>query len=177
MCKAEVLIWVQDLHHDEAGISELCDLLLQADHARVCTNVAWIFSHLRQEDKTLYLSSRYEELVRLALSPEIPVRLGLVLSLLQDLSTKENFRSDLLDFCLCHLSDRKYTAGDRSYMIHLAARLCGFYPELKQELELSLEYLFEDPAPSIVAARQHALRKLRALQKKGPFRQVKSETV
>lgn len=166
MCKAEVLIWVQDLHHDEAGISKLCDLLLRADDTRTCTNVVWIFSHLSQEDKMLYLSSRYEELVRLALSPEVPVRLGLLLSLLQDLSTKENFRSDLLDFCLCHLSDRKYTAGDRSYMIHLAARLCGFYPELKQELELSLEYLSEDPAPSIVAARQHALGKLRVSKKK-----------
>ncbi len=166
MSKAEVLVWVQNLHHDEAGISELCDLLLRADHARVCTNVAWIFSHLSQEDKMLYLSSRYEELVRLALSPEVPVRLGLLFSLLLDLSIKENFRSDLLDFCLCHLSDQKYTAGDRSYMIHLAARLCGFYPELKQELELSLEFLAENPAPSIVAARQHALRKLRAPQKK-----------
>lgn len=166
MSKAEVLIWVQDLHHDEAGISELCDLLLRADHARVCTNVAWIFSHLRQEDKTLYLSSRYEELVGLALSPEVPVRLGLLLSLLLDLSTKENFRSDLLDFCLCHLSDRNYTSGDRSYMIHLAARLCGFYPELKQELELCLEFLAEDPAPSVVAARHHALGKLRVSKKK-----------
>lgn len=166
MSKAEVLIWVQDLHHDEAGISELCDLLLRADRARVCTNVAWIFSHLSPEDKTLYLSSRYEELVRLALSPEVPVRLGLLLSLLLDLSTKENFRSDLLDFCLCHLSDQKYTVGDRSYMIHLAARLCGFYPELRQELELSLEFLAEDPAPSVVAARHQALKKLRGKKKK-----------
>lgn len=166
MCKAEVLIWVQNLHHDEAGISELCDLLLRADHARVCTNVAWIFSHLSQEDKMLYLSSRYEELVRLVLSSEVPVRLGLLLSLLLDLSTKENFRSDLLDFCLCHLSDRKYTAGDRSYMIHLAARLYGFYPELKQELELSLEFLAEDPAPSVVTARHQVLKKLRGKKKK-----------
>ena len=79
MSKAEVLIWVQNLHHDEAGISELCDLLLRADDTRTCTNVAWIFSHLSLEDKTLYLSSRYEELVRLALSPEVPVRLGLVM--------------------------------------------------------------------------------------------------
>lgn len=45
MSKAEVLVWVQNLHHDEAGISELCDLLLRADDTRTCTNVVWIFSH------------------------------------------------------------------------------------------------------------------------------------
>lgn len=158
--QSEIKLLARQLHHDACGIRLLCDRLLMGSDALSCGNAARILSALSSEDKLLYLSSRYDELVCRTLSPDVPVRLGLLLSLLKDLSTVENFRTDLLDFCLQHLSDRKYTAGTRSYMIHLAARLCCFHPQLAQEVILCLEFLKEDPAPSIAAATRKALKKL-----------------
>lgn len=156
----EIKALARQLHHDACGIRLLADRLLTGNDALSCGNAARILSALSPEDKLLYLSPRYDELVRRTLSPDVPVRLGLLLSLLKDLSTEENFRTDLLDFCLQHLSDRKYTSGTRSYMIHLAARLCCFHPQLSQELILCLEFLKEDPAPSIAAATRKVLKKL-----------------
>lgn len=158
--QTEIKALARQLQHDACGIGSLCDRLLVGNDALSCSNAARILSALSQEEKLLYLLPRYDELVCRTLSPDVPVRLGLLLSLLKDLSTAENFRTDLLDFCLQHLSDRKYTAGTRSYMIHLAARLCCFHPQLAQELILCLEFLKEDPAPSIAAATRKALKKL-----------------
>lgn len=160
LSQAEVRQIARQLHHDKESISLLCDCLLRANDSLICTNAARILSGLQKEDRSLFLSSRYDEMVCMALSPDIPVRLGLLLSILKDLSTEENFRADLLDFCMKHLADRHYTAGTRSYMIHLAARLCCFSPLLAQELILCLDFLKGDVAPSIVAARRNALKKL-----------------
>ena len=100
------------------------------------------------------------------MKPCLHIRRGLVLSILIDLSTKQNFRTDLFDFCLAHAVDKKESDSSRSMMIKLAAKMCRFVPELVNELAACLDMLEYEMTPSIVAARRNAMKVVESLRKK-----------
>lgn len=107
LSKWQVMTLSRELHHDEAGIGKMCDLMLYAEDAQSAYNAAWILYHLPAEDKRLYVSSFYDKIADWAMKPCLHIRRGLVLSILIDLSTKQNFRTDLLIFVLPMLSTRR----------------------------------------------------------------------
>lgn len=156
--KWQVMALSRELHHDETGIRKVCQLMLSAEDSRTASNAAWILYYLQAEDKRLYVSPFYDEIVDRAMAPNLKIRRGLVLSLLLDLVTDRNFRTDLFDFCLAHITDKRETDSSRSMMINLAARMCRLVPELANELKVCLDMLEYEMTPSIVAARRNALK-------------------
>lgn len=148
------------LHNDEEGINAVCNIMLRCEDIVKSRNAAWVLNNLPQSDKMIYLMSHYDELVSLAVLPNLPFRRGLVLSLLLDMQTSDNYRGDLFDFCLLHLGDKRECDSSRACMIHLAAEICIFYPELSVELISCLDLLADELTPSVASARNNALRKL-----------------
>lgn len=165
LSKWQIMTLSRELHHDEAGIGKVCDLMLCTE-AQSAYNAAWMLYHLSAEDKRLYVSPFYDKIADRAMEPCLNIRRGLVLSILIDLSTKQNFRTDLFDFCLAHAVDKKESDSSRSMMIKLAAKMCRFVPELANELAVCLDMLEYEMTPSIAAARRNAMKVVRLLRKK-----------
>lgn len=166
LSKWQVMALSRELHDDEEGICKVCHLMLHAEEARSASNAAWILSHLSGEDKRLYLSPFYDEITDRVMASNLKIRRGLVLSILLDLVTDRNFRTDLFDFCLIHAVDKKEADSSRSMMIKLAAKMCRFVPELANELKVCLDMLEYEMTPSIVTAKRNALKVVAALMKK-----------
>lgn len=57
LSKWQVMALSRELHHDEAGIGKMCDLMLYAEDAQSAYNAAWILYYLSAEDKRLYLQT------------------------------------------------------------------------------------------------------------------------
>lgn len=159
--KTDVIYYAQALHNDEHGISSLYNALLTSGDERVSYNAAWILSHLSKADKEMYLTAYYDSLVNLSMSPELSIRRGLILSILVDMSVGDSPRTDLLDYCLNGMLDKKESDSTRSVMIKLSARMCKPYPELKNELMANLEFLSQDMKPSISSASRNAMKYLK----------------
>lgn len=166
LSKWQVMALSRELHHDEEGIRKVCHLMLHAEEARLASNAAWVLYYLRAEDKRLYLSPFYDEMADQAMASNLKIRRGLVLSLLLDLVTDRNFRTDLFDFCLAHIVDKREADSSRSMMINLAARMCRWVPELAHELKVCLDMLEYEMKPSIAAAKRNALKVVAAVRKK-----------
>lgn len=164
--KWQVMVLSRELHHDESGIRKVCHLMLSAEDARLASNAAWILYYLPSEEKRLFLSPFYDKIATLGMSSDLKIRRGLVLSILLDLVTDENFRTDLFDFCLAHVVDKKEADSSRSMMINLAAKMCRLVPELANELKVCLYMLECEMKPSISAARRNALKVVESWRKK-----------
>ena len=91
-------------------------------------HAAWALTHLSKEDKTLYITPYRDLLTDNIVNGQATMRPGLLLNILIDIYDDDNPRTDLLDFCLEGLADRKYKDGCRSLMIKLAARMCRPWP-------------------------------------------------
>lgn len=152
LSKWQVMALSRELHHDETGIRKVCQLMLSAEDSRTASNAAWILYYLLAEDKRLYVFPFYDEIVDRAMASNLKIRRGLVLSLLLDLVTDRNFRTDLFDFCLAHITDKRETDSSRSMMINLAARMCQLVPELANELKVCLDMLEYEMKLRMIAA-------------------------
>ncbi len=156
LSKVQVMAKAHELHHDECGVKNMFAMMSQAcNHRRILT-------YLSKEDKRRYLLPRYAELVRIATSETFCFHRRLVLSILAALPVCDEPNSDLLDYCLTHLTSLKENSGTRSVMIKLAVKLCAPYPELCRELILCLGILPQDTPRSIAAAKKKALKTLKA---------------
>lgn len=166
LSKWQIMALSRELYHDEAGIGKMCDLMLCTEDAQSAYYAAWVLYHLPPEDKRLYVSPFYDKIADRAIERCLNIRRGLILSILIDLSTKQNFRTDLFDFCLAHAVDKKESDSGRSMMIKLAAKMCRFVPELANELAACLDMLEYEMTPSIAAARRNAIKVVGLLRKK-----------
>lgn len=160
LSKSEVVHYAQYLHNDQHAIFSLCDIMFSTEDNRIAYNAAWILFHLYKEDKEIYLTPLYDRIADMAIMPELEIRRGLILSILADMPIGENYRTDLLDFCLTKMLDRNESDSTRSVMIKLAAKMCKPFPELINELVANLEFLSEETKPSISAASRKALKTL-----------------
>lgn len=165
LSKWQVMALSRELHDDEEGIRKVCHLMLHAEEARLASNAAWILFHLSGEDKKIYLAPFYDKIAERAMAVCLNIRRGLILSILIDLSTNENFRTDLFDFCLVHAADKKEADSSRSMMIKLAVKMCRFVPELANELAACLDMLEYEMTPSISSARKNAMKVVESLMK------------
>jgi hypothetical protein len=128
--------------HGDAGVRErLFATLLGAQtssSAITPSHAAWALTHLPKEDN-IYINMYRARLAQLAITtPEVPLR-RLSMVLLERLEWgRDDVRTDLLDFCLCHmmLPDEPY--GVKALCMKLAYQQCRHYPELCAELKQSL---------------------------------------
>ncbi len=106
LSKWQVMALSRELHHDEAGVGKLCDLMLYAEDAQSAYNAAWILYYLPAEDKRVYVSPFYDKIADWAMKPCLHIRRGLVLSILIDLSSRTSGRTCLI-FVLPMLSTKR----------------------------------------------------------------------
>ena len=159
--KTEAVHYAKELHNDETGISEFCNIMLNSENKRASYNAAWILFHLSKEDKSIYLMPSYNIIVDMAISANVSNSRRLILSIIADMPITDNYRTDLLDFCINNMINRNESDSSRSVMIKLAAKMCKPFPELRNELAASLEVLSDDMKPSISAASKNALKAIR----------------
>lgn len=152
---SEVKAIAAGMHGNGEDIDGLFRLMQDAD-SRVAYNAAWIMTHLRKEDKEMFLPRYRDALTYLAVG-EMKIRRGLILSLLLDIPEPEEPRTDLIVFCMDHIADGNEHDSSRSLMIKLAFKLCRPYPELLHGLRQILELLPPGLPPSIANARGKAL--------------------
>lgn len=142
---------------DGEAIGRLC-MIAAGGLEHKSGHAAWALTHLSKEDKTLYITPYRDLLTDNIVNGQATMRPGLLLNILIDIYDDDNPRTDLLDFCLEGLADRKYKDGCRSLMIKLAARMCRPWPELKAELHGRLELLPPELPPSIASAKRNAMK-------------------
>lgn len=66
--KQQILRLAETLHHDEAGISDVCRTMLYATRVRSSYNAAWILHHLATADKKIYLKDWFPVIANFAIS-------------------------------------------------------------------------------------------------------------
>lgn len=142
---------------DGEAIGKLC-MIVSKGQKREAGYAAWVLTHLLKEDKALYVRPYRDLLTDIVVNEYAKIRPGLLLSLFLDMPDMEEPRTDLLDFCLEGLADRKYKDGCRSLMIKLAARMCRPWPELTAELHGRLDMLPPELPPSIASAKRNAMK-------------------
>lgn len=124
--------------HEDAEVRERLFRTMLSGEGKASSNAAWALTHLPKEDN-IYIDMYRAELVQLAVtSPEVPLR-RLSMVLLERLEWgRDDVRTELLDFCLCHmmLADEPY--GVKALCMKLAYQQCRHYPELCAELKQCL---------------------------------------
>ena len=71
---------------------------------------------------------------------------------------EEDLQTDFLDFCLEHMVSIEEFPGVQTLCMKLAYRMCSFYPELMDELKLTLETMaIEYYKPAVKGLRQRIL--------------------
>lgn len=66
--KQQILRLAETLHHDEAGISDVCRTMLYATRVRSSYNADGILHHLATADKKIYLKDWFPVIANFAIS-------------------------------------------------------------------------------------------------------------
>ena len=111
-----VRAYADELHHDEQGIAEVCEIMFDTGDRRVSRNAAWVLAHLSPEDKNIYLISRYDELADFAMSSVKHENRGLLFAILIDFPCCPEFRTDLFD--LLEANDRYFQKPGSLLLLH-----------------------------------------------------------
>lgn len=124
--------------------------LVSCGDRRVEYNALWVFTHLRQSDAK-WLQCKQDDLINNILNEEDSAKRRLMLTLL----TAQKFyadtiRTDFLDYCLQTLGNSQEATGNRTCCIKLAYTHCQFYPELMNELHITLRELSTHELPTAV---------------------------
>lgn len=127
---------------------------------RVASNALWVFSHFNASDRS-WLQNKQKELIDMALSVIDVTSLRLVLTLLERQTFEaESIRTDFLDFCLCRMVSDAEPVSIRSLSMKLAYKMCLHYPELLEELRMSVDLIDKTSADSagLKSCRRNVLR-------------------
>lgn len=158
MAKSAVAQIVRSVTRRAADINLLCSMVLDAHtDPHQAKRAAWVLTHLSPPDKQEHVAPFRDALIDRALSPDLPFRPGLLLTVVYSLPEPREPRMDLLDYCLAHIADTRMHDSCRAMFIKLAARKCRPYPELAAELHAVLDLLPPGQPPSVECAKRKAL--------------------
>lgn len=125
---------------------------------QVARNALWGLTKATNTELS-QLQPLLDDLINLAMIHDNSSVRRLTLNVIERLQlTKDNLRTDFLDFCLAHMVDVNEYPGIQSLSMKLAYRMCSFYPELKDELIRTLEAM--DPSyysPAATSVRRRIL--------------------
>ena len=146
--------------HNDNLKEELYQLTLDADR-RVATNALWVFTHFAAIDNK-WLYAKHDQLIDRCLNEEDTTKLRLMLNLLlRQPYTKEDIRTDFIDYCLMLLTDPKLPYAIRAQCIKLAYEQMKYWPELLKELRQTLEMISREPlSPGLRSAWRQVMKKL-----------------
>ena len=155
----ELCTLTQGEHNDNLK-EELYQLTLDADR-RVATNALWVFTHFTAIDNK-WLYAKHDQLIDRCLEEEDTTKLRLMLNLLlRQPYTKEDIRTDFINYCQMRLTDPKLPYAIRAQCIKLAYEQMKYWPELLKELRQTLEMISREPlSPGLRSAWRQVMKKL-----------------
>src|SRR5574344_82073 len=160
---------IQQICHQCQGpnnplIEELYSLMFDSDK-RVSDNAAWVMSHIDDEKKGI-LQYHINDLIAEAMRTNSESKCRIILTMLRKLKfSADSIDGDFLDFCLASIVDFSKPVGIRAMCIYLAYEQCRFYPELIEELRLTLDLLDNSGQQAgMWSARRNTLKKIRGIK-------------
>ena len=128
--------------------------LLSDTDRRVANNAAWVLSC--SDGKVMRHLLRYQnQLIDLLIGTKDKSFSRIVFSILRRQTfEKSNLRTDFLDFCLNEIVNSNQAIAIRAHAIYVSYSLCKAYPELLNELFMTLQMLeSESLSPGLRHAR------------------------
>lgn len=140
-----------------------CILLFAKQYAfssdyKIARNALWILTKAT-DDELSALQNMLTELINQALTTQNSAVCRLSLTIINRLTiTKENLRTDFLDFCLQRMTSLTEYPGIQSVCMKLAFKMCSFYPELTDEFMRTISAMeFEYYTPAVKSVRNKIL--------------------
>lgn len=120
---------------------------------QVAVNALWIMTYLCKTERK-WIASLADGMIVMLLVETDQSKKRLLLQILRSLDYGiENIRTDFLDWCLSKINAECEPYAVRAYCIHIAFKMCRYYPELISELESRLEILsFQPLSPGLASA-------------------------
>ena len=128
--------------------------LLSDTDRRVANNAAWVLSC--SDSKVMRFLLRYQnQLIDLLIGTKDKSFSRILFSILRRQTfEKSNLRTDFLDFCLNEIINSNQAIAIRAHAIYVSYSLCKAYPELLNELFMTLQMLeSESLSPGLRHAR------------------------
>ena len=121
-------------------VKALYHLLSDADQ-RIAYNAAWVLSC--SDGKVIKFLIRYQNhLIDLLIGTKDKSFARILFSILRRQTfEKSNLRTDFLDFCLSQIVNTNQAIAIRAHAIYVSYSLCKAYPELLNELFMTLQML------------------------------------
>ena len=115
--------------------------LLSDTDRRVANNAAWVLSC--SDGKVMRFLLRYQnQLIDLLIGTKDKSSSRMLFSILRRQTfEKSNLRTDFLDFCLNEIINSNQAIAIRAHAIYVSYSLCKAYPELLNELFMTLQML------------------------------------
>ena len=115
--------------------------LLSDTDRRVANNAAWVLSC--SDSKVMRFLLRYQnQLIDLLIGTKDKSFARILFSILRRQTfEKSNLRTDFLDFCLNQIVNTNQAIAIRAHAIYVSYSLCKAYPELLNELFMTLQML------------------------------------
>lgn len=115
--------------------------LLSDTDRRVANNAAWVLSC--SDSKVMRFLLRYQnQLIDLLIGTKDKSFSRILFSILRRQTfEKSNLRTDFLDFCLNEIVNSNQAIAIRAHAIYVSYSLCKAYPELLNELFMTLQML------------------------------------
>ena len=128
---------------------------------RVARNALWAMTKATNSELS-QLQPIYNELIDLAMTTGNSSVCRLSLNIIERLKMEEDdLRTDFLDFCLEKMAAIDGLPGIQSLAMKLAYRMCKFYPELMNELIVTLKAMEMDYyPPAVKSVRNRILKSL-----------------
>ena len=138
----------------------MLELAADADD-RVGYNALWILTHLPARERK-WLEPHRDRLIDLLLADTHVGKQRLLLTLLEHQKvSREDIRTDYLDFCLAHINSAAPYAL-RAFCLKQAYAQCRHYPELLAELQEEMHLMdYSQLSPGLLSARRIVLRQLK----------------
>ena len=150
----EVKAIVAEVNNDDTLKRELYTLLYDTDET-VAYQAAWVLTHLRKQENP-WLRDRQDEMIDEAMTCAHTGKRRLLMTLINRFPLAVPLRTDFLDYCLGRINTLMEPPAIRSLSIKLAYEMCRHYPELLEELRLTLDMLEpRQQPPSIRSVRRH----------------------
>ena len=119
-------------------------LYMHDEDYHVARNALWSMTKATDSELS-QLQPIYNELIDLAMKASNSSVCRLTLNIIERLKMEEDdLRSDFLDFCLEKMTAIDEPPGIQSLAMKLAYRMCKFYPELMNELIVTLKAMEMD---------------------------------
>lgn len=142
----KIVCHIQQQKTDDS-IKALYNLIFDTDKY-ISGNAAWILTHLdTSHNKWLY--SKQDELIQESMqTSDIGKRRLILTLLLKQPFNKEHIRGDFLEYCFNRITSDKESISIKALCMKLAYKQCIHFPELLEELRLTLEMMESNPLSS-----------------------------